>query len=115
MKNISFAYLMFAGVSAAAAAFSFYMVSLAAGEQPANGVWLFAAFGVFFSVLPASALVRMLAPRSAFFSRIDRVISPKPAEPQGTRFAPHWMMLIAMIVMALVIVSVVVNVVRRLF
>ena len=114
MKNISFAYLMYAGVSAAIAACSFYMVYLAVSEQPSSGAWLFAAFGFFFSVLPASALIRILASISELFGRLDRAISPKPAESPCTRFAPHWMMLIAMIVMALIILSVVIKVIRRL-
>lgn len=113
MQNISFAYLMFAAVSAAAAAFAFYVAYLA-GSGDSGGAWLFAAFGLLFSVLPAFALVRILALRSAFFDRLDRAISLKSAEPQGTRFAPHSMILIAMIVMALIVLSVVVKVIRKL-
>ena len=115
MKKMSFEYLMFAGVSAAIAAFWFYMVYLALNEQQSNGAWFFAAFGFLFSVLPAFALIRILASKSEFFARIDKTISPKPAEPQGVRFGPHWMMMIGMIVIALIIISVVINVIRSLF
>jgi magnesium-transporting ATPase (P-type) len=115
MKHISFAYLMSAGVSAAIAAFCFYLMSLAAIEKPSGGAWLFAAFGLLFSVLPAFVLIRILASRSELFARIDRTISPKPAEPHGVRFGPHWMMMIGMIVIVLIIISVVINVIRNLF
>ena len=113
MKNLSFAYLTFAAVSAAAAAFSFYMVYLAVTTQ-SNGAWLFTAFGLMFSVLPVSALVRVLADRSELFARLDKAISPPPKEFQGTRFAPHWMMLIGMIVLAAIVLYVVVKVIARL-
>jgi len=114
MKNISFTYLVFAGVSAAIAGLCFYLVYLAVNAQPSNGSWLFAAFGLLFSVLPAFALVRLLASTSELFARIDRTISPKPAEPQKVSFGPHWMMLIGMIVIALIIIAVIINVVRSL-
>lgn len=114
MKNISFQYLMVAGVSAVIAAFCFYLVYLVANEQQSSGAWLFAAFGLLFSVLPAFALIRILASKSDFFARIDKATSPKPAEPQGTRFTPHGMMMLAMIVIALIIISVVINVIKSL-
>ncbi|MEK6699663.1 MAG: hypothetical protein AABZ10_11560 [Nitrospirota bacterium] len=115
MKKMSFFYLMFAGLSAAIAAFCFYLVSLAVNAQQSSGAWLFAAFGLLFSVLPAFALIRLLASKSEFFARIDKAISPEPAEPQGVRFGPHWMMMIAMIVIALIIISVVISVIMSLF
>ncbi len=115
MKNMSFAYLTFAGVSAAVAAFCLYMTSLAVTAHESQGAWLFAAFGLLFTVLPAFALIRLLASKSEFFARIEKTISPKPAEPQGVRFGPHWMMMIAMIVIALIIISVVISVIMSLF
>lgn len=114
MKNVSFAYLMFAGASAAIAAFCFYLVYLAISTR-SDGAWLFAAVGLLFSVLPFFALIKVLASRSAFFARIEKAISPEHAEPQGTRFAPHWMLLIGMIAVALLIISVVINIIRSLF
>jgi magnesium-transporting ATPase (P-type) len=113
MKNISFTYLMIVGVSAAVAAFCFYLVYLGVNAQ-SQGAWLFAAFGLLFSVLPVSALIRILASRSDFFARVDKAVSPRPKEPQGVRFVPHWMMLIAMIVIALIVISVIINVIRGL-
>ena len=114
MKNISFGYLMFAGVSAAIAAFCFFMVYLAVNARQSGGSWLFAAFALLFSVLPAFALVRILASKSDFFARIDKAISPRPAEPRGARFVPHWIMMTAMIAVALIILSVVISVIRSL-
>lgn len=114
MKNISFTYLVCAGVSAAIAACSFYLVYLAVAGQ-SNGAWFFGAVGLLFGVLPAFALIKILASKSGFFARIDKRISPEPAEPQGARFAPHWMMLIGMIVIALFIISAVINLIRSLF
>ena len=107
MKNVTTAYLAFAGVSGLAAAVSWYLVYLAVSTE-SDGAWLFAAFGLLFSVLPASAMVRVLADRSELFARLDKVISPPPTEPRGTRFAPHWMMLISMVVMGLIVIYVVI-------
>ena len=45
---MSFFYLMFAGLSAATAAFCFYLVSLVVNTQQSSGAWLFAAFGLLF-------------------------------------------------------------------
>jgi magnesium-transporting ATPase (P-type) len=115
VKNISFTYLMFAGGSAAIAAFCWYLVYLAVNAQESGGAWLFAAFGLLFSVLPVFALIRILASRSDLFARLDKTISPQPAGPQRVQFAPHWMLLLAMIVMALIIVSLIVKVIRGLF
>ncbi|MGI8618979.1 MAG: hypothetical protein ACR2L6_07795 [Gemmatimonadaceae bacterium] len=115
MKNISFEYLMISGLSAAAAAFCFYMVRLALNEQQSSEAWLFAASGLLFSVLPALLLIRILASKSEFFARIERTISPKRAEAQGVRFVPHWMMMMGMIVVALVVISVAINVIRSFF
>ena len=108
MKNVSFEYLMFAGLSAAAAAFCFYVVYLDSFKA-----WGFAAFGLLFSVLPALALVRILASKVGIFARIDKKIRTAPAERHG--FGPHWMMLIGMIVVALITISVVINVIKSLF
>jgi uncharacterized membrane protein YbhN (UPF0104 family) len=105
VKNVSFTYLIIVGVSASIAAFCFYLVYLGINAQ-SKAAWLFAAFGFMCSVLPVSALIRVLASKSDFFARIDKAISPKPKEPRGVRFVPHWMMLIAMIVIALIILSV---------
>jgi magnesium-transporting ATPase (P-type) len=114
VKKMSFFYLMFAGLSAATAAFCFYLVSLVVNTQQSSGAWLFAAFGLLFSVLPAFALIRLLASKSVFFARIEKIISPEPAEPQDVRFGPHWMMLIGMIVIALIVISVVIRVIMSL-
>ena len=107
MKNVSFEYLMFAGLSAAAAAFCCYVVYLDSFKA-----WGFAAFGLLFSVLPALALIRILASEVGFFARIDKKIRTAPAEQHG--FGPRWMVLIGMIVIALIIISVVVNVMKSL-
>ncbi len=115
MKNISFEYLLFAGLSAAIAAFCFYLACLGLSEQQSNGAWLFAAFGLLFSVLPAFALIRILSSKSDFFARIDTAISPRPPEHQGVRFPPHWMMMIWMIVIALIVIAGVMKVIRSLF
>lgn len=115
MKDISFEYLLFAGLSAAIAAFCFYLACPGLSAQQSNGAWLFAAFGLLFSVLPALALIRILSSKFEFFARIDKKISPRPAEPQGVRFGPHWMMMIGMIVIALIVISVVIKAIRSLF
>jgi hypothetical protein len=114
MKNISIAYLVSAGVSALLAAFCFYLVYLAVGAQD-SGAWLFAAFGLLFTVLPAFALLRLLASRSALFARIDKAVSPGPGAPQAAGFAPHRMLLLAMIVIALIIFFVMIKVISSLF
>ena len=108
MKNVSFEYLMVAGLSAAAAAFCFYVVYLDSFKA-----WGFAAFGLLFSVLPALALIRILASQAGFFARIDQKIRTAPAERHG--FGPHWMMWIGMIAIALIIISVVINAIKSLF
>ena len=96
---MSFEHLMFAGLSAAAAAFCFYAVYLDSFKA-----WGFAAFGLLFSVLPALALIRILASKAGFTA---------PARRHG--FGPHWMMLIGMIVIALIMIAVVVDVIKSLF
>ncbi len=113
MKNLSIAYLVSAGVSAAIAASCFYLVSLASAAHAA-GSWTFAGFGLLFSLLPLSALVRMLASRSELFARVDRALSPGAPETRTPRFAPHRAMLLAMLVLALIIMSVVISVTRDL-
>jgi uncharacterized membrane protein len=115
MKNVTFEYLMFAALSAAIAAFCFYTMIFVILEQQSEGVWLFAAIGLLFSVLPAFALIRVLATRFELFARIDKAISPKPAEARDTHFGPHWMMLLGMIVIALLIVSLATTLIRSLF
>jgi hypothetical protein len=115
MKKMSFTYLMFATLSAAIAAFYFYTMFMVINEQPDKGAWLFATMGILFSILPAFALIRVLAEWSEFFARIYKSISPKPAESENTRFGPHWMLMLGMIVFALLIISVVIDVIKNLF
>jgi hypothetical protein len=115
VKNISFACLTFAGLSAAIAAFCFYTAVFVILEQQGKGVWLFAAIGLLFSVLPTFALVKMLAARFECFARIDKAISPKPADARDTHFGPHWMLLLGMIVIALLIISLAISLIRSLF
>ena len=112
---MSFAYLVFAGLSAAIAAFSFYVAYLAINGPQSSGVWLFGAFGLLFSILPIFALIRILAGKSAFFARVDAAISPKPAEPEGVKFGPHWMMMLAMVMVAFIVISIVVSLIKSLF
>ena len=113
MKNLSFAYLVFSALSAAIAAFCFYSAWLMYAEAH-EGVWLFAAMGLLFSILPAFALIKVLAGKSALFAHIDRTISPKAPENQGTRFGPHWMMLLGMIALALLAISLLASLVMAL-
>ena len=114
MKSLSFTYLTIAGVSAAIAAFCFYMGYLAFTGQQSGG-WFFIAMGFLFGVLPSFALVRIFASKSRFFARIDKAISPEPEKTQGTHFGPHWMMMLSMIVFVLLIISVVIDVIKSLF
>jgi hypothetical protein len=115
MKNISFAYLTFAGLSAAVAAFCFYTAIFVILEQQGEGVWLFAAMGLLFSVLPSFALIRVLGARYEFFARIDKAISPRPADSRDTHFGPHWMMLLGMIAIGILIISLAIALIRSLF
>lgn len=66
-----------------------------------SGQWLFGVFAVFFLLLP----VALLMPKSK-----------RPAKPEsssGTRFAPHWFMLLAMLVVMAGLLAAIITVIRR--
>jgi hypothetical protein len=106
---------MLAGLLAAAAALSFYMLFHALASNDSKGVWLFAGFGLLFGILPAFELIKFLAYRSAFFSSIHKAISPQPKKTESVRFAPHWMLMLGAIVIMLTLILIFVKVIRSLF
>jgi hypothetical protein len=90
---------------------SFYMTFLAAKDGDSGGTWLFAGFGLLFGIPLFILGIKTMAERKAIFKTIDEKISGKP-EPR-TGFVPHWFMMAAILLTALVIVvSVLIKVFR---
>jgi hypothetical protein len=66
-----------------------------------SGQWLFGVFAVFFLFLP----IALLRPKST------RQAKPEPSP--DTRFAPHWFMLLAMLVVMAGLLAAIITVIRR--
>ncbi|PKN20569.1 MAG: hypothetical protein CVU71_01925 [Deltaproteobacteria bacterium HGW-Deltaproteobacteria-6] len=83
---------------------SFYM-SFLAFTLSDNGVFLFAAFGLFAGAFFIASVIRVLAAKSMLMKRINDKISGKP---QPVSFVPHRFIMLALIITGIAIVAAIV-------
>ena len=86
--------------------FCFYMAFLAfrIGD---GGVFLFAGFGVFFGILCAISLIKVVPKKGAFLKKIDEKISGGPTP---ISFVPHWFMMAAIIICISIIAAILITI-----
>ncbi len=90
------------------ASISFYM-ALMVNSFNDDGVYLFAAFGLFFGILFIAAIIEVLRQKSIFFKWKKK----RAEESEPTRFTPHWVM--TMIIISFGIGFLAVTLIPRLF
>jgi len=73
---------------------SFYM-ALMANSFNDDGVYLFAAFGLFFGIAFIAAVIEVLRKKGILFKWTE---GKKSKEPEPTRFTPHWVMTTILII-----------------
>ena len=82
--------------------FCAYTAYTAYQAKDSQSVWFFTAFSFLFLIPLGALALKMLG-----------LIGP-PAEPQGTRFVPHWFVMTTILIMGLgIIVRVIINILRR--
>lgn len=81
--------------------FSLYMALLAFKNND-SGIFLFAAFGLFFGIPFIYALIKVISGRWAFLKRMDEKISetPKPVS-----FVPHWFIMAAIMIAIIAVLA----------
>jgi len=67
-----------------------------------SGAFVFLAFGVLFGIPFLISLIRLLSKRSAFLRKLDEKISAKP---KPVRFVPHWFIVAALCIAAIIILA----------
>jgi len=70
-----------------------------------GGAFLFFGFGLFFGILFAISVLKVAAGKSAFLKRVDEKMSGKP---RPVSFVPHWFIMSALVITAIVILAAIV-------
>ena len=83
------------------ASVSFYMAFLAYSVN-ADGVYLFAAFGLFFVIPFIAFIIHLFQKRGILLKRMDEATLEAP---ETTRFTPHWVMMTILILFGIGILA----------
>lgn len=79
------------------------MVILGVKAGDSQGYWFFAVLAIFFAILAAIFLIQLFPAGSKLLTQIDDKLAFKKKR-ENTGFAPHRMLVIAMIIMIAVII-----------
>ena len=103
--------LLIVGILGALTAFCVYTAYITAKSGNMQGAWFFSAFSLLFVIPLVIVVIKGQAQRNAWFRRFyEKICGPQQ---EGTRFVPHWFMMLLIFIFTIVVTVSIIKVASR--